>query len=130
MRTVKPGDRLALDGVTVEAVPAYNTNKQFHTKDKELIGYIVGIGGARIYHAGDTDRIPEMKDFKNIDVALLPVSGTYVMTAEEAVQAALDIKPGVAIPMHYGAIVGGRADAERFARDLQGKVPVVILEQE
>jgi L-ascorbate metabolism protein UlaG (beta-lactamase superfamily) len=130
VKTVKPGDKLTAQGMVIEAVPAYNTDKQFHTRNKEWVGYIVAIGGTRVYHAGDTDYIPEMKTFKHIDVALLPVSGTYVMTADEAVRAALDIKPRVAIPMHYGTIVGTKADAERFARDLKDKVPVVILEQE
>ena len=70
---------------------------------------MVEVSGIRIYHAGDTDYIPEMKDLK-VDIALLPVSGTYVMTAEQAVKAALAIGPGLAIPMHYGAIVGGKVD--------------------
>ncbi len=75
---------------------------------------------------GDTDRIPEMKTFK-ADIALLPVSGTYVMTAEEAAQAALDLNPALAIPMHYGSIVGDRSDAERFVSLLAGKIPVTLL---
>jgi len=110
-------------------VPAYNTNKQFHTKDKGWVGYIFTVQGQRIYIAGDTDYIPEMKNFK-ADIALLPVSGTYVMTAEEAVKAALDIKPKVAIPMHYGSIVGSGKDAKRFADSLKGKVDVLILKEE
>lgn len=130
VKTVSPGERLEIKGVEVEAVPAYNTNKQFHTKDKNWVGYIFRVDGKRIYMAGDTDRISEMKGFKDIDVALLPVSGTYVMTADEAVQAALDIKPKVAIPMHYGAIVGSEADAERFERALKGKVEVIVLKEE
>ena len=75
------------------------------------------MSGIRIYHAGDTDYIPEMKDLK-VDIALLPVSGTYVMTAEQAVKAALAIEPGLAIPMHYGAIVGGNQDALDFKNRL------------
>jgi len=81
----------------------------------------------RIYHAGDTDFIPEMKDI-DCNIALLPVSGTYVMTAEEAVEAARMIKPDIAIPMHYGVIVGSINDAERFKKLLEGEVEVVILE--
>jgi L-ascorbate metabolism protein UlaG (beta-lactamase superfamily) len=110
-------------------VPAYNTNKQFHTKDKGWVGYIFTVQGQRIYIAGDTDYISEMKNFK-VDIALLPVSGTYVMTADEAVKAALDMKPKVAIPMHYGSIVGSEKDAKRFADSLKGKVEVVILKEE
>jgi len=75
---------------------------------------------------GDTDKIPEMKDFKNIDIALLPVSGIYVMTAEEAAEAALIINPKIAIPMHYSSIVGSEEDAKRFADLLKGKIEVVI----
>jgi L-ascorbate metabolism protein UlaG (beta-lactamase superfamily) len=71
-----------------------------------------------------------MKTFKNVDIALLPVSGTYVMTADEAVQAALDIKPKIAIPMHYGSIVGDKNDAKRFSEGLKGKIEVVILNEE
>ncbi|GBE01910.1 metal-dependent hydrolase [bacterium BMS3Abin08] len=130
IRTVKPGDTLEVKGVLIEAVPAYNTNKQFHPRDRNWVGYIFTVDGRRIYLAGDTDYIPEMKTFKDIDVALLPVSGTYVMTADEAVQAALDIHPKVAIPMHYGSIVGTESDAERFAGALKGKIEVVILKKE
>jgi L-ascorbate metabolism protein UlaG (beta-lactamase superfamily) len=82
-----------------------------------------------VYHAGDTDFIPEMKKIK-ADIALLPVSGTYVMTADEAVEAALAIQPKCAIPMHYGAIVGSAADAQAFADKLKGTVDVKILPQE
>ena len=131
IKTMSPGDKITLSGIEIEAVPAYNTNKQYHPKDKGWVGYVFTVSGVRFYHAGDTDYIPEMKDLKNIDIALLPVSGTYVMTADEAAQAALDIKPKVAIPMHYGTIVGNKGDAQRFAKDLKGKkIDVVIPEQE
>ncbi|MFA5353153.1 MAG: MBL fold metallo-hydrolase [Thermodesulfovibrionales bacterium] len=127
---VKPGDRITIKGIEIEAVPSYNTNKQFHTKDRGWVGYIFAVEGKRIYIAGDTDHIPEMKGFTDIDIALLPVSGTYVMTAEEAVQAALDITPGLAIPMHYGSVVGEADDARRFAEALKGKIAVTILKEE
>ncbi len=130
VKVVKPGDKLTVASVEIEAVPAYNTNKQFHTIDKDWVGFIFTLNGVRMYLAGDTDYIPEMKSFKNVGIAFIPVSGTYVTTAEEAVKATLDINPQVAIPMHYGAIVGSKADAERFARALKGKVEVVVLEQE
>jgi len=129
IKTVKPGDKITVGGIEIEAVPAYNTNKQFHTKDRGWVGYIFTVKGQRVYIAGDTDYIPEMKNFK-ADIALLPVSGTYVMTADEAVSAALDIKPKVAIPMHYGSIVGSDKDATRFAEALKGKIDVVILPKE
>jgi L-ascorbate metabolism protein UlaG (beta-lactamase superfamily) len=113
VKTVKPGDKITVKGIEIEAVPAYNTDKPFHPKGAGHVGFIITLGGKRIYHAGDTDFIPEMKGLK-VDIALLPVSGTYVMTAEEAAKAADAIKPEVAIPMHYGEIVGSERDAERF----------------
>ncbi len=129
IKTMKSGDKITVEGIDIEAVPAYNTNKQFHPKANGWIGYIFTVKGERIYIAGDTDYIPEMKTFK-VDIALLPVSGTYVMTAEEAVKAALDIKPGIAVPMHYNSIVGTGADAKRFAEELKGKIEVVIFQEE
>lgn len=121
-----PGERAEVGGILIEAVPAYNTNKQFHPQGNHWLGFIFSVDGVRLYHAGDTDRIPEMGAIR-ADIALLPVSGTYVMTAEEAVQAALDIKPAVAIPMHHNAIVGTADDAKRFAAGLAGRIRVEIL---
>jgi L-ascorbate metabolism protein UlaG (beta-lactamase superfamily) len=129
VKIVKPGDKITVEGIEIEAVPSYNTNKQFHPKGNNWVGYIFTVRGQRIYIAGDTDYIPEMKSFK-ADIALLPVSGTYVMTAEEAVKAAIDIKPKIAIPMHFGSIVGSKDDARKFAEGLKGKIDVVILEEE
>lgn len=134
VRIVKPGDQLSVNGIQIEAVPAYNLNKfrspgnPFHPKEAGHVGFIVTVGGQRIYHAGDTDNIPEMEGLQ-VDIALLPVSGTYVMTAEEAADAARRIGPRIVIPMHYGSgVVGTRADAERFAELYAGQV--VILERE
>ncbi len=129
LKVIRPGEKLTVSGVDIEAVPAYNTDKQFHTKDRGWVGYIFSFNGRRVYIAGDTDYIPEMKHIR-ADIAILPVSGIYVMTAEEAVQAALDIKPRIAIPMHYGSVVGSIKDAERFAEGLKGKIEVIILEKE
>lgn len=129
VKVIKPGQSLELPGIRITALPAYNTNKQFHPKANAWLGFVVEVDGVRVYHAGDTDFIPEMKDLR-VDIALLPVSGTYVMTAEEAVEAALAIQPGLAIPMHYGTIVGEASDAQRFAQALAGKLPVKILAKE
>lgn len=129
IKTIKPGDKLNVMGMDIEAVPSYNTNKKFHPKEKGWVGFIFTAGGQRIYLAGDTDYIAEMKDIK-CDIALLPVSGTYVMTADEAARAALDIKPKAAIPMHYASIVGTNDDAERFRKALEGKIDVVVLKEE
>ena len=119
IKTAKPGDRMKIGDVSIEVVPAYNLNKfrepgkVFHPKEDGKAGFMIGMKGLRIYHAGDTDAVPEMKGLKP-DIALLPVSGTYVMTAEEAAQAAKMVEPKLAIPMHYGAIVGSEQDAHRF----------------
>jgi L-ascorbate metabolism protein UlaG (beta-lactamase superfamily) len=132
---VAPGSKLDHLGVSVEAVPAYNVNKfrapgqPFHPKQDGKVGYIVSLDDVKFYHAGDTDRIPEMKQV-NVDVALLPVSGTYVMTAEEAASAAKEMKVKVAIPMHYDKIVGSRADAEKFKKLTGSYCRVEILEKE
>jgi L-ascorbate metabolism protein UlaG (beta-lactamase superfamily) len=131
-KAVKPGDTLTVAGVHIQAVPAYNVDKQFHPKDKGYLGFIVHSGGRTIYHAGDTDVIPEMKQIK-ADVALLPAGGTYTMNAKEAAEAANLIKPKVAVPMHYGTSLGGGmlgspADAETFRA--RAKVPVVIMKIE
>jgi L-ascorbate metabolism protein UlaG (beta-lactamase superfamily) len=126
IKIVAPGDKVTAAGVGVEAVPAYNTDKKFHPKANGWLGFIVEIDGVRIYHAGDTDVIPEMKNIK-ADIALLPVSGTYVMTAGQAAEAALMLKPRVVIPMHYGAIVGSDDDAVKLKSALQGKIDVRIL---
>ncbi|MBW2283018.1 MAG: MBL fold metallo-hydrolase [Deltaproteobacteria bacterium] len=128
VRVVKPGDSLDFGGITLEAVPSYNTDKDFHPRANDWLGFIVEAEGVRVYHAGDSDFIPEMNDLK-VDIALLPVSGTYVMTAEQAVEAALAIRPKLAIPMHYGAIVGSEQDAVRFKEALAGKIDVMILQK-
>ncbi|MBC7357406.1 MAG: MBL fold metallo-hydrolase [Desulfacinum sp.] len=129
VRVVRPGDRLNVNGVEIQVLPAYNTHKKFHPKEAGMLAFVVTLDGVRYYHAGDTDFIPEMEGL-GVDVAFLPVSGKYVMDADEAVQAARAIRPKVAIPMHYGAIVGSREDAERFRKALEGEVEVVILEKE
>ncbi len=126
IRIMKPGDAIEVNGIDIEAVAAYNTNKKFHPKEKNWLGFIVTLGGCRIYHAGDTDLIEEMADL-NVDIALLPVSGTYVMTAEEAVEAAKRIKPKVAIPMHYDSLVGSEVDAKAFAKGLEGICEVKLI---
>jgi len=128
VQVVKPGDSLTVKGIPIEVVPAYNVNKKFHPKNAQHVGFIFTVDGQRIYHAGDTDFIPEMKGFK-VDVALLPVSGTYVMTADEAVQAAKAINPKTAIPMHYGEIVGDKSDAERFRELYKGETVILPLEK-
>lgn len=129
-KLVKPGEELIVKGITIQTVPAYNTNKfrspgvPYHPKDSNYVGFIIKVEGKRIYHAGDSDFIPEMKGLE-VDISLLPVSGLYVMTAEEAAEAATAIKPKLAIPMHVGGPVGSLSDAQRFKE--KAGIPVTIL---
>lgn len=136
VRIMRPGDEATVAGITVRAVPAYNVDKfrapgrPFHPKGALHNGYLVKVGKECLYFAGDTDQIPEMAEI-DCDVALLPVSGTYVMTAEEAAQAAATIDPQVAVPMHYGAgIVGTNEDAERFRELYGGEVRILDAERQ
>ena len=130
VRIIKPGEEMTVRGIHVRAVPAYNTNKfrspgvRFHPRELGYVGYLITVGGVTIYHTGDSDFIPEMKGLKP-DVALLPVSGKYVMTAEEAVAAAAAINPRLAVPMHVGGPVGSISAAEDFR--VRATVPVMVL---
>lgn len=121
LQLIESGDAFALQGVKVEALPAYTVENEFHPKSEGWLGYILKFEGVIIYHAGDSDRIPEMQKLTgygkhgNEFVVLLPVSGTYVMTAEIAAEVASLLSPEYAIPMHYGSgVVGTQEDAERF----------------
>ena len=130
---VRPGDRLSVAGVEIEAVRAYNTTKfrspgvPFHPREAGHVGFVVTVGGVRIYHAGDTDHIPEMAEIE-CDVALLPASGTYVMTVEEAAEAARTLSPQIVVPMHYGSGIGTAGDGQRLAELYDGDV--VLLDAE
>jgi L-ascorbate metabolism protein UlaG (beta-lactamase superfamily) len=124
IRGVEPGEKLTAAGLHLETVPAYNVGKKFHPRSANNVGYVVTIDGERIYHAGDTDLIPEMRGLAP-DVALLPIGGTYTMDAAEAAKAATELGARKVIPVHFGAIVGGEEDAARFKELCQ--VPVEIL---
>lgn len=130
IRGVVPNERITFENILVKTTAAYNTNKEFHPKKDDKVGFIITINNVVIYHTGDTDVIPEMKMI-NPDIALTPVSGTYVMTAEEAAVAVNDlIRPTkMAIPMHYDSIVGTKEDAVRFS-ELVTVCPTKILEKE
>lgn len=127
LKIMEPGDTFEDESVTITAVPAYNVGKQFHPRENDWLGYLVTLDKTTIYHSGDTDAIPEMRDIE-CDVALLPVSGTYVMTAEEAAKIADVIKPELCIPMHWGNLIGTREDAERFKK--LTKCKTIIIEKE
>jgi L-ascorbate metabolism protein UlaG (beta-lactamase superfamily) len=130
IQTIKPGETIVIKGVTVKAIPAYNINKfrspgvPFHPKDSGYVGFILSFDGKSLYLAGDTDFIPEMKGLKP-DIALLPVSGTYVMTTDEAVEAASAINARLSIPMHVAGPIGSLSMAEEFKT--KAKVPVKVL---
>ena len=126
VKTMKEGDEIIEKGIKIKAVPAYNIEKNFHPKGSG-IGFIVEIEGTRIYHAGDTDLIPEMSNIKT-DIALLPIGGTYTMNEEEGARAALKIKPKIAIPMHYGYISGTFAEPNRFKELIQEENPAIRVE--
>jgi L-ascorbate metabolism protein UlaG (beta-lactamase superfamily) len=136
VHSIAPGETLEdelVRGVHVSAVAAYNTSKRdaegnpFHPPEAGWVGYELNVRGERLYHSGDTDVIPEMDAVTGVDVALLPVSGTYVMTAGEAAEAARRIQPGVAVPMHWGEHIGTEQDARRFAE--RAGVEVRIMEK-
>ncbi len=124
VRAVKPGDRVTVLGIDVEVVPSYNLKKAFHPKGIYWVGYVVVVEGNRIYYPGDTDFIPEMKNIR-ADIIILPVGGTYTMDAREAAEAVNTMKPKVAVPIHYGDIVGSLKDAQKF-KEL-AKIPVEII---
>ena len=116
---VSEGDELTVAGVGIEVVPAYNTPEGRSTSKHHLrgesVGYVIGVGGKRFYHAGDTDLIPEMSELGDLDIAFLPIGGTYTMDIDEAVEAALRIEPRLAVPMHTRQ----QADPQEFVRKLE-----------
>ncbi len=132
---ISPGEEKTVRGIKIKSIRAYNldkinpdTKKPFHPKEDDKIGFLFELNGIAIYHTGDTDLIPEMSDLKP-EIALVPVSGTYVMTAQEAAKAVEKIKPKIAIPMHYGVIVGSEKDAHEF-KQLVKSCEVQILTKE
>ena len=130
-----PGQEKTIRGIKIKSIPAYNldkinpgTEKPFHPKEDNKIGFLFELNGVTIYHTGDTDLIPDMSDIRP-EIALMPVSGTYVMTAQEAAKAVEKIKPKIVIPMHYGTIVGSEKDAHDF-KQLVKSCEVQILTKE
>ena len=128
--SLAPGEGID-DPLDVRAIAAYNTSKRdpngqpFHPRDAGGVGYVLNVRGERLYHSGDTDVIPEMDQVAGVDVALLAVSGVYVMTPVEAAEAARRISPRVAIPMHWGEHIGTRADADAFADSAAVEVKIL-----
>ena len=134
MEIVQPNQEREFGQIKISTLPAYNIDKPFHPKEGENVGYLIKMNGIIIYHAGDTDKIPEMQKLTGHQeqdfIALLPVGGRFTMSAEEAAEAAALIKPSLAIPMHYGSIVGTQEDAQEFV-DLckEHEVNAQILEK-
>lgn len=121
---LSPGGATNVHGVLIDAVPAYNLDKKFHPRDSAWNGYVVSMDGYRYYVAGDTDFIPEMSRIK-ADIAFLPVGGTYTMDYRQAAEAARTMRPQVAIPMHYGSVVGSEDDAYKFS-ELVGERALIL----
>lgn len=134
---IEPGQEIDLGEIKISALPAYNIDKHFHPKDEGWVGYLVKMNRILIYHAGDTDVIPEMQKLTghnktgNEFVALLPVGGRFTMTVEEAVESAKIIKPTLAIPIHWGSIIGSESDAKEFVEICREEgIKAQILEKE
>ena len=118
---IEPGQEIDLGNLVISAIPAYNIDKHFHPKEESWIGYLIKMNDVVIYHAGDTDVIPEMQNLTGHQkekkfVALLPVGGRFTMNSEEAAESAKLIKPFLAIPMHWGSIIGDEDDAAEFVK--------------
>ena len=124
--TVEPNKKYIVQGIKFETIPAYNTNKTFHPKENDWIGYIIMLDGIRYYIAGDTDITEENKKVK-CDVAFVPVGGTYTMDFKEAAQLINEIQPKIAVPIHYGSVVGTKQDATDFIKLLHPSIKGIIL---
>lgn len=125
-KAISPEKQIISGSVKVTATRSYNPKKEFHPKNNNWVGYLIEVDGKTIYIAGDTDLIPEMDDIK-ADVAILPVGGTYTMNYREAAEAARKINPSLAIPIHFGDIVGETDDGAKFAELLKDRIKVEIL---
>ncbi len=122
--SVEPEKNYSVGKLKVQTVPAYNLDKKYHQKENKWVGYIITLSnGQKIYHAGDTDFIPEMRTIQT-DIALMPCGGTYTMTAKEMANAANIFQPKILIPMHWGSIVGSKSDAEEVKNIFKGKTVI------
>ena len=124
--TVESNKEYIVQGIKFETIPAYNTNKTFHPKENDWVGYIITLDGIRYYIAGDTDITEENRKVK-CDVAFVPVGGTYTMDFKEAAQLINEIQPKIAVPIHYGSVVGTKQDATDFIKLLHSSIKGIIL---
>jgi L-ascorbate metabolism protein UlaG (beta-lactamase superfamily) len=132
---IEPGQEVDLGTIKISTIPAYNIDKDFHTKESHWVGYLIKIGNTLIYHAGDTDKIDDMQKLTGFQaenfIAMLPIGGRFTMDSEEAAEAAALIKPTLAVPMHYGSIVGTEDDAKEFVDLCKEKnINAEVLEKE
>lgn len=123
---VEPNKKYSVKGINFETVPAYNINKKFHPKENGWVGYLINLNNNVYYIAGDTDFTEENRKVK-CDVALVPVGGTYTMDYKEAATLINEIKPQIAVPIHYGSIVGTKQDAINFTQLLNKSIKGIIL---
>ncbi len=124
--TVEPNVKYMVQGIKFETIPAYNTNKSFHPKENDWVGYIITLNDIRYYIAGDTDITEENRKVK-CDVAFVPVGGTYTMDFKEAAQLINEIQPEIAVPIHYGSVIGTEQDASDFIKLLHPNIKGMIL---
>ena len=124
--TVDPNESDMVEGIKFETVPAYNINKSFHPIENQWVGYVIELNNIRYYITGDTDFIEENKQVK-CDVIFVPVGGTYTMDFKEAAYFVNEIKPRIAVPIHYGSVVGKVQDATDFIRLLHPNIKGIIL---
>ena len=124
--TVEPNEKYMVQGIKFETIPAYNTNKTFHPKENGWVGYSITLDDIRYYIAGDTDITEENRKVK-CDVAFVPVGGTYTTDFKEAAQLINEIQPKIAVPIHYGSVVGTKQDATDFIKLLNPSIKGIIL---
>lgn len=123
LRIVEPNNKYDVLGIKFETVPAYNIDKKYHPKENGWVGYILEIDDLHYYIAGDTDLTPEAKTV-SCDVALIPIGGRFTMNAKEAASLINTIEPQIAIPTHYGKIIGTSDDAELFEKLVKDEILV------
>ena len=126
MVLVTPNQKYTVKGIEFQTIPAYNVNKQFHPKANEWVGYVLKIDGVTYYIAGDTDITEENKKVK-CDIAFVPVGGTFTMDYKEAAELINEIKPKIAVPTHYGSIVGEKSDGVSFSKLVSPEIEVEVL---
>ena len=123
---VEPDKEYEVDGIKFNTVSSYNTNKSFHPKEKKYVGYNIILDGVSYYIMGDTDRTQEAEEVKT-DVCFVPIGGTFTMTVDEAIDYINDLKPKVAIPIHYGLIVGDKTFGDTFKDKVDDDIKVEIF---